>query len=75
MTMTNPITQQIREIRHRLAAKFDNDLDRIVDDLQRQERESRHRLVDRSKQATNHAMHRSGGGDVLDNGGSIPATR
>jgi len=58
--MTNPITQQIREARHRLAAKFDNDLDRIVDDLQRQQRESGRRVVDRSKDATNHAMHRSG---------------
>jgi hypothetical protein len=33
-------TDEIRAIRHALAAKFDNDLDRIVDDLQRQERES-----------------------------------
>ena len=73
MTMTNPITQQIRDIRHRLAAKFDNDLDRIVDDLQRQERESGQQLVDRSKHATNHAMHLSGGGEVVDNGGSTPA--
>lgn len=36
----NPITQEIRRIRHELAARFDNDLDRIVDDLQRQQRES-----------------------------------
>ena len=73
--MTNPITQQIRESRHRLAAKFDNDLDRIVDDLQRQQRESGRHVVDRSKNATNHAMHRSGGGDVSDNGESTPAAR
>ena len=73
--MTNPITQQIRELRHRLAAKFDNDLDRIVDDLQRQQRESGRYVVDRSKVATNHAMQRSGGGDVSDNGGSAPAAR
>ncbi len=56
--MTNPITQQIRDSRHRLAAKFNNDLDQIVDDLQRQERESGRHYVDRSKQATNHAMHK-----------------
>ena len=60
--MTNPITKEIRDARHRLAAKFANDLDRIVDDLQRQQRESGRRYVDRSKQTTNHAVLRSGGG-------------
>ena len=73
--MTNPITQQIREARHRLAAKFNNDLDRIVDDLQRQQGESGRTYVDRSKQSTNHAMQRSGGGDVADSGESTPAAR
>lgn len=57
--MTNPITQQIRETRHRLAAKFDNDLDRIVDDLQQQERESGRRYVDRTKDTTTHAAQQS----------------
>lgn len=33
-------TEEIRAIRHKLAAQFDNDLDRIVADLQRQQRES-----------------------------------
>jgi hypothetical protein len=33
-------TEEIRAARHRLAAKFDNDLSQIVADLQRQERES-----------------------------------
>ncbi|HUG69985.1 MAG TPA: hypothetical protein VMM76_19700, partial [Pirellulaceae bacterium] len=70
-----PITQQIRDARHRLAAKFHNDLDQIVDDLQRQQRESGRHYVDRSKQATNHAMQRSGGGDVSGNGESSPAAR
>ena len=73
--MTNPITQQVREVRHRLAAKFNNDLDRIVDDLQRQQRESGRHYVDRSKQATNHAMQRSGGGDLPGNDESTPADR
>jgi len=73
--MTNPITQQIRDTRHRLAAKFDNDLDQIVDDLQRQQRESGRQYVDRSKQATNHAMQRSGGGRVSGDGESNPAAR
>lgn len=73
--MTNPITQQIREARHRLAAKFDNDLDRIVDDLQRQQRESERHIVDRSRDATHHAIERSGGGDVSASGESTPAAR
>jgi hypothetical protein len=73
--MTNSITQQIRESRHRLAARFDNDLDRIVDDLQRRQRESGRLIVDRSKDATNNAMQRSGGRDVFDNGESTPAAR
>lgn len=33
-------TEEIRAIRHKLAARFDNDLDRIVEDLSRQQRES-----------------------------------
>ena len=33
-------TEDIRAARHRLAAQFDNDLDRIVADLRRQQRES-----------------------------------
>jgi hypothetical protein len=73
--MTNPITQQVRDTRHRLAAKFDNDLDQIVDDLQRQQRESGRQYVDRSTQATNHAMQRSGGGHVSREGESDPAAR
>jgi hypothetical protein len=73
--MTNPITKQIRDTRHRLAAEFNNDLDQIVDDLQRQQRESGRQYVDRTSQATNHAMHRSGDGDVVDDGGSTPAAR
>jgi len=73
--MSNPITQQIRDTRHRLAAKFDNDLDQIVDDLQRQQRESGRQYIDRSKQATSHAMQRSGGGHVSGDGESNPAAR
>ena len=73
--MTNPITAQIRDSRRRLAAKFDNDLDRIVDDLQRQQRESGRHVVDRAKDGTNHAMQRSGVGGVSDNGESTPAAR
>jgi hypothetical protein len=33
-------TDEIRAIRHELAARFNNDIDRIFEDLQRQQRES-----------------------------------
>ncbi len=63
--MINPITEEIREIRHRLAAQFDNDLDRIFADLQRKEQESDRVVVDRrgARLATdNEEMHwRTGG--------------
>lgn len=74
ISMTNPVTRQIREARHRLGAKFNN-LDLIVGDLQRQQRESGRHYVDRSKQTTNQTMQPSGGDDAVDNGESPPATR
>jgi hypothetical protein len=53
-------TEDIRAARHRLAAKFGNDLDRIVADLRRQESESDAEFVTlpgRSpKRTANHAM-------------------
>ena len=39
MTPTTP-TEDIRAARHRLAAQFENDLDRIVEDLRRKQRDS-----------------------------------
>ena len=39
MTPMTP-TEDIRSARHRLAAEFDNDLDQIVADLRRKQRES-----------------------------------
>jgi hypothetical protein len=65
--MTNPITQEIREIRHRLAAEFDNDLDRIVADLQRKERESGRVVIDRRGEpltANQQSRHAIGGRDT-----------
>jgi hypothetical protein len=44
MTMKSP-TDEIREIRHKLAAKFDNDLNRICEDLMRQQRESGRKYI------------------------------
>ncbi len=39
------ITEEIREIRHRLAAQFDNDIDRIGEDLRRRETASSGQVV------------------------------
>lgn len=78
MTPLTP-TEDIRAARHKLAAKFDNDLDRIVADLRRQETESNAEFVTLArrppKRTANHAVHRSGGGDVVDNGDPSPAAR
>ena len=62
--MNNPTTQEIRDIRHRLADRFDNDLNAIVADLQRQERESGREFIDRRKSECNthnKMLDRSGG--------------
>lgn len=64
--MTNPITSEIREIRHRLAAEFDNDLGRIFADLQRKEKASGRVVIDRrgERVATDHhPIPRSSDGD------------
>ena len=47
-------TEDIRAARHRLAAKFNNDLDRIVADLRRQEGESDAEFVTRPGRSPNH---------------------
>lgn len=66
MTPITP-TEDIRLARHRLAAQFDNDLDRIVADLRRQQHESGREYVILSPRrptgavTTNQPMHVSGG--------------
>ncbi len=68
--MHNPITEEIRTIRHELAAHFDNDLDRIVEDLRRQQRESGREYIrlpkrlPRPERTTNKAVNPSGGSRV-----------
>lgn len=58
----NPITEEIREIRHRLAARFDNDVYRIGAEIRRRQAESGHRIVRRSRRhpalttSTNNAL-------------------
>jgi hypothetical protein len=65
----NPMTptEDIRAARHRLAAQFDNNLDRIVEDLRRQQRESGREYVTLAPRhpivygTTNQSLQRSGG--------------
>ncbi len=45
----NPITEEICEIRHRLAAQFDNDVYRIGAEIRRGQAASGHRVKRRSK--------------------------
>jgi len=76
--MTNPITAEIREIRQQLAAVFDNDLDRIVADLQRKERESGRVVIDRRGKrltADNRVLHESSGGTSDLQNRSTPGTQ
>lgn len=47
--LEDPIVNEVRETRRRLSAKFDNDLDRILEDLKRREKESGRTYVDRSQ--------------------------
>jgi hypothetical protein len=45
MMVHNPITEEIRDIRHRLAAQLDNDVYRIGAELRRRQAASGRRLV------------------------------
>lgn len=79
LTPANPITKESRDIRHRLAAEFDNDLDRIFADLQRKERESGRVLIDRrgERVSANSTMRgsRSGGDPQVENQSLRPDDR
>lgn len=65
----NPMTptEDIRAARHKLATQFDNDLDRIVEDLRRQQRESGGEYITLEPRrpveigTTNKSLQRSGG--------------
>jgi hypothetical protein len=75
----NPLTptEDIRAARHKLAAKFDNNLDEIVADLQHQQAASDAEFITLPsrlpKHTTNQSMHGSGGGSVVVSGESTPA--
>jgi hypothetical protein len=59
-------TDEIRAIRHELAARFHNDLSLIVEDLRRQQRDSGRTYIQlpkrlpRVNRSTSHVMHHSG---------------
>ena len=57
-------TEDIRAARHKLAARFDNNLDEIVADLQRQQAESDAEFITLPgrlpKRTTNQSMHMHG---------------
>ena len=59
-------TEDIRAARHKLAARFGNNLEQIVADLQRQQVESDAEFITlpscAPKYTTNKTMHGSGGG-------------
>jgi hypothetical protein len=61
----NPITEEIREIRHRLAAECDNDVYRIGAELRRRQAASGRRVVRLPKRTpllntTNQALNANG---------------
>ena len=62
----NPITEEIREIRHRLAAEFDNDVYRIGAEIRRRQSLSGRRVVRLPRRSpvmentTNNCVNRSG---------------
>lgn len=66
MTPMTP-TEDIRAARHRLAGHFNNDLDRIVEDLRRQQRDAACEYITLEPRrptapgTTNKSLQRSGG--------------
>ena len=70
-------TAEIKRIRHQLGADMNFDLDRIFAQLKRRQETSGRKYVrlPARKPMANHAMKRSGGGDVSDDGESNPAAR
>ena len=74
----NPITQEIREIRHQLAAQQGNDIHRIGDELRRRQMESGRRIVRLPKRepdvpSLNTRVHGIGGETVNANTESTPS--
>ncbi len=76
MTTPNPI-EEIKAIRHQLGADAGYDIHRIFAELRNTQASSGRSYVDLPPRriAANHAMQRSGDGDVSGNGESSPAAR
>ena len=76
--ISNPITEEIRETRHQLAAEQGNDVHRIGAELRRRQAASGRQIVRLPKRnpdpsTTNQAMHPRGGGSPIGNVESTPA--
>ena len=76
----NPITEEIRTIRHRLAAEFANDVLRIGAELRRRQEASGHRIKRLPKRTpevdtTNHVPIPNGDAIVAPTDQSTPAAR
>ena len=69
--------EEILATKRHLAAKFDNDIHRIVEDLRHRQSEGDYEVISlpprRYRLTTNYAMQQSGGGDVSDDGELTPA--
>jgi|688.fasta_scaffold1773332_1 hypothetical protein len=68
----NPITQEIREIRHQLASQQGNDVQRIGEELRRRQKESGRRVVRLPKRepegtSSNYRMNGIGGEEITSN--------
>ena len=75
--MTPDPTADIKRIRHQLGAEMGFDLGRIFADLRRRQETSGRTYVRRParRPMANHAMRRSGGGEVSSDSESTPAAR
>lgn len=67
----NPILDELRSTRERLLAESGGTVTGLLDRLRADQAESERPAY----KPANHAMQRSGGGDVSDNSGSNPAAR
>jgi hypothetical protein len=72
-TTTDPILDEIHRTRREISERFGGDLRAILDDARKRQAASGRPVW--SPGAANHAMQRSDGGDVSDNGKSTPAAR
>ena len=70
---TDPILDEIHRTRREISDRFGGDLHAILDDARKRQALSGRPIW--SPGAANHAMQRSGGGDVSENGSSTPAAR